>query len=303
MRSFAIVLSLMAGCAHAPTPSATEPASAPQEVAPQEAAPRVVERAAFSVSITGQGPAVVLIPGLTCGGHVWDDTVAHQKERHTVHVLTLSGFAGRPALDGPFLPTVRDELAAYLGTLERPVVVGHSLGGFMALWLAATEGDALGGAVAVDGLPALGALGGQGPEQIAATATMMRTQMAALSQDAFAEQTAQTILAQVSDPAEANRVAQVSGRSDPAAVGQAMQEMLTTDLRPMLSQAQAPVLLLGAGAGTAQQVATRETLYREQVSAIPEHEVVMVPQTRHFVMLDAPEAFLQQLDRFLAAHP
>ncbi len=285
------------GCSTQVPPPAPAP---PVSQATPAKAPRVVEHASFGVSIYGTGPSVVLIPGLTCGGHVWDATVDRLKSEHTVHVLTLSGFAGRPSIEGPLLPTVRDELAAYLRELDRPVVIGHSLGGFMALWLAATEPELVAGAIAVDGLPALAALSGQESEAVATFAAQMRVQMASQSQEAFAEQTSQTLLMQISDPEQAAAVSEVSGRSDPAAVGQAMQELLTTDLRPQLSGTRAPVLLLGAGAGTEAQAKSRSEQYRAQIADIPHHRLVMVPGTRHFVMLDAPEVFWEHVDRFLA---
>jgi len=294
MRALPLVLTLLTGCA------ASTPALATAERTAAVAEPRVEARETFRVEVVGQGPDVVLVPGLTCGGHVWDATVEHLRGDHTVHVLTLAGFAGTPSSDGDtFLPRVRDELAAYVRELDRPVLIGHSLGGFMAFWLSATEPGALEGAIAVDGLPALGALSGHDAEAVAAFAAQMKQQMAAQSQSAFADQTAQTLLAQISSPDEAARVAEVSGRSDPAVVGQAMAELLTTDLRSEMHAIPSRMLLLGAGAGTPPQVEERTRQYRAQVETIPHHELVMVPGTRHFVMLDAPEAFVQHVDRFL----
>ncbi len=299
----AVLLPLLA-CA-APGVHTPPPLPVPtDEVAAQTPADRAPpdDSAVFGVQVHGHGPDVVLIPGLTCGGHVWDETVAHLQRAHTVHVVTLSGFAGRPrTTQGPFLPAVRDALAAYLGGLDRPVVIGHSLGGFMALWLASSEPNLLTGAIAVDGLPALGALSGYDDAQVHAFAERMEATMAAQSPEAFAEQTAQTLLFQIADPQQAAAVAMVSGRSDPSTVGQAMAELLKADLRPQMGSVRAPVLLLGAAAGTPQQLQERESAYRAQLAEIPHHEVVMVPGTRHFVMLDAPDAFEAHVDRFLEA--
>jgi pimeloyl-ACP methyl ester carboxylesterase len=54
--------------------------------------------------------------------------------RIEAHAITIAGFAGQPPISPPLLPRVRDELAAYIRSrkLERPIVVGHSLGGAMA---------------------------------------------------------------------------------------------------------------------------------------------------------------------------
>ena len=111
--------------------------------------------AAFAVQVTGSGRPMILIPGLSCGGNVWDGAVAHFKDRYQCHVLTLAGFAGHPPIGGPFLETVRYGLEKYIRDqkLKRPVIVGHSLGGVLAFWIGATAPDQVGPIIAVDGVP------------------------------------------------------------------------------------------------------------------------------------------------------
>src|SRR5262245_42906565 len=115
------------------------------------------EPPAFRVEVTGSGPAMLLLPGLNSPGAVWDGVVDHFKDRYTCHVVTLAGFAGQPPLSKPSLATVRDGILAYLNEhrLDRPVVVGHSLGAFLAFWLAATAPERIGPVIAVDGVPFL----------------------------------------------------------------------------------------------------------------------------------------------------
>src|SRR5262245_50287417 len=84
----------------------------------------------FTVEVAGQGPPVVLIPGLGCQGGVWESVGAQLAKEHTVHRLTLAGFGAQPAVPAPMLETVRRDLLRYLDDrkLSRPVLVGHSLG-------------------------------------------------------------------------------------------------------------------------------------------------------------------------------
>ena len=49
----------------------------------------------FEVEVHGAGSPVLLVPGLSCSGEVWDQTVTALEGRHEVHVLSLAGFAGR----------------------------------------------------------------------------------------------------------------------------------------------------------------------------------------------------------------
>src|SRR6185436_7714233 len=100
----------------------------------------------FAVRVVGSGRPMILIPGLACPGDVWDGALAHWSSRYRMHVLTIAGFAGQSSIEPPLLDTVRRDLLRYLAEqgLDRPVVVGHSLGGFLAWWLAATVPESVG---------------------------------------------------------------------------------------------------------------------------------------------------------------
>src|SRR5436305_1731639 len=93
---------------------------------------------AFQVKVSGHAKPMILIPGLSSSGETWDTTVAHYRDRFECHVLTLAGFAGVPRVPAPMLERVREDMAEYIrkNKMEKPVVVGHSLGGFLALDLA-----------------------------------------------------------------------------------------------------------------------------------------------------------------------
>lgn len=108
---------------------------------------------------------MILIPGLASSGEVWTGVIEHYKPNHQIHTLTLAGFAGQPAVplstaQGSRLAMVRDDLINYIRSnrLQRPVIVGHSLGGFLGFWVAATAPELVGGVIAVGGVPFLPAL-------------------------------------------------------------------------------------------------------------------------------------------------
>ena len=111
----------------------------------------------FNVQVTGQGRPMILIPGLMSSGDTWKSTVARYQDRFRCHVLTLAGFAGVPPIKDPLLATVRRELVDYIRAqrLDRPVIVGHSLGGTLALAIAAEHPELTGPIVIVDSLPFL----------------------------------------------------------------------------------------------------------------------------------------------------
>jgi pimeloyl-ACP methyl ester carboxylesterase len=90
----------------------------------------------------GSGDPVLLIHGVGSQWQIWEpviDRVAHERE---VIAVDLPGMGGSPTLPIGVVPNVAaltDRVAAFMDEqgLERPVVGGHSLGGFVALELAA----------------------------------------------------------------------------------------------------------------------------------------------------------------------
>jgi pimeloyl-ACP methyl ester carboxylesterase len=145
------------------------------------AAPR-----AFRVEVSGTGPPVILIPGLASSGETWATTVARLRGRYACHVLTLAGFAGVPPIEGQSLSAVEAELTRYIEShrMVKPVIIGHSLGGTLAMMLAADRPELVGPLVIVDSLPFLGmVLSAATAEEAKPTIERIRTAMAAQTQD------------------------------------------------------------------------------------------------------------------------
>ena len=267
--------------------------------------PATEKRPSFTVARIGQGRPMILIPGLQSSGDVWSGTVTHFKDRYECHVLTLAGFAGQPAVPPPFLQTVRDDVLRYIEEkkLDRPVIVGHSLGGFLAFWIAATAPDAVGPLVAVDGVPFLPALMNPSAtaESGAPQADSIRKLYGNLTREQVAAQARMALAGMIKDPGQVETATGWSATSDPATVGTAVYEMMTTDLRQQIAAIKSPVLLLAA-ADSAPDAAIRKELassYEAQVAKVPQARVVLAERARHFIMLDDPAFLLSTMDAFL----
>jgi pimeloyl-ACP methyl ester carboxylesterase len=90
-------------------------------------------------NIAGQGPPIVLIHGVAGRAAQWDETMLLLAERHTVIAPDLLGHgeSAKPRGDyslGAFASGVRDLLVGL--DIERATVVGHSLGGGIAMQFA-----------------------------------------------------------------------------------------------------------------------------------------------------------------------
>ena len=258
----------------------------------------------LTTEVSGHGRPVLLFPGLACGADVWSEAVAHLKDHYEVHTFTFAGFAGKPAVPGPFLPTVRHALVSYIQEhhLQRPILVGHSLGGLLAYEVAIDLPEGVGGVVAVDSVPFLSLLWDPSTTVASVTprAEAMQRQLQSMSSQTYEANTPRNLQALITRPEDIAAVAKTSGKSDPRVVGEAMAQDMMTDLRPSLARIQAPVLVLAAHSDVQGPAAQVKSSYEAQVASIPHHRVVVVEHSRHFVMLDAREVFQQQLDAFLA---
>ncbi len=258
---------------------------------------------AIQVEVRGQGPPVILVPGLGCTPLVYQDLAATLCRDHECHLVTLAGFGGLPAIGAPFLPRVRDAIVAHIRArkLARPALVGHSLGAFVALWVAATEPGCVGPVVAIDGAPFWPAL-----MDPAATAAKMRERAAPLRsmlmlqpKAAFAAHTRAALETMMRRPEDVARMAKDAERASQAAVAEAVYEMTVTDLRPLLPRIESRGRFLAAAPGSGDPAPVRPP-YEAQAVGIRRHEVVLAERANHFVMLDDPAFTRAQIERHLA---
>jgi len=227
--------------------------------------------------------------------------------KHPVYVLTLPGFDGRPAAPPAPFTAAKAAVSQLLAQrhLDRPVLVGHSLGGILALALAEEQPTAIGGVVSIDGLPVMPGTEEMTPNERARFAETMGAQVARQPADRFAAQQ-QTYMRTIGsiDIGRADDLARLSARSDPASVGRYAADVLNVDLRPALASITAPVLVVMPflGLDSDQQGQTEEAkldYYRALMAGTPKLKVVPVAPSRHFAMFDQPQAVIDAVDTFL----
>lgn len=261
----------------------------------------------ISVTVTGSGPDVVLIPGLSSSPDVWKDTVA-AIPGYRYHLIKVSGFDGAPAganASGPVLIPVADEIARYIAEagLKSPAVVGHSMGGSMALLIGERHPGLASRIMVVDMMPFLGAMfGANSPDTLVPVATQVRDGIAKATGDARKAQTEQTIAGMIrTESMRASAVAQGLA-SDPVVSGQGMYDLITTDLRPDLVKVKVPLTVLWVvPQGAPLTEAQLEGYYRMSYANAPQTVLTHIPDSYHFIMYDQPERFRSELRTFLAA--
>lgn len=260
----------------------------------------------LTVEVIGAGPEVLLLPGFGCSVEVWRPLAKHLAATRRVHLVQPAGFAGSPwTHDGDeFLQPFVKELDRYLKEthLAAPAIIGHSMGGLVALMLAQQSPDAVGRIMTVDSLPFFGALFGaqMTPEMAKGQAQMIAAMILMADDAAFRAQQVGNGPRMTRDEAMRKVIAEWAVKSDRKALAAAMLGILSTDARPGLAAMKLPVWALYATDAKGGAKDSESTpLWTQQYAALPKVKLVRVDESRHFIMVDQPEKFTALVDEFL----
>lgn len=260
----------------------------------------------ISITSTGTGDPVFLIPGLSTPRSVWDGVAAGLARNHRVYLVQVNGFGGddpRANLTGGLLEGVVADLHAYIAAhkLGGVPIVGHSLGGLAGLMLAKKHPDDVRKLMMVDSVPFVAQmfLPSATVAMVEHQAKAMRDRMAKAygkpADESFAQATADRLALK---PQSRRQVASFVKAADPRVSAEAFYEGMTTDLRGDLASIATPITLLYPWSAETPKNAV-EPLYRQAFAKAPHVNYVEVADSAHFIMLDQPEVFAASLRKFL----
>ncbi len=262
----------------------------------------------FKVTIKGSGTPVLLIPGLSSSGEVWDETVEVLHKNFQCHIFTLAGFANQKPIptENGYLPIIKKKLLEYIKSelSEEPILIGHSLGGFLALSMAVTNDNLFKKIIIVDSYPFMTAAYNPAAteENVAPQAKLMKQMLIQIPDSLYAYQQAMTMSTMITDSAKIQLALQWSLQSDRETVGQAMFELMTTDLRDKLSTVRVPLLILGSWIGGKEYGITKDiTLanFKRQYALAENADIKIAETAKHFIMWDDFNWFLEETKAFL----
>ncbi len=260
------------------------------------------------VTTLGQGPDVIVIPGLASSRHVWDAEAAQLATHHRLHLVQVRGFAGEPAAgnaSGPVLQPTIDALDEYIRAsgLSHPAVIGHSLGGLMGLILAQQHPGDVGKLLVVDALPWFPLLFGPATtmEQASSAAASARDKILGQSQAAYAASAPSSMAMLVKSKGAATDAAiAAAAASDATVVARAFYEDMITDARPLLPSIAAAVRILYPWDATMGiPAAAQDERYRSAFAGLPRKELVRIDGSYHFIQIDQPAPLHREVEIFL----
>jgi N-formylmaleamate deformylase len=278
-----ILASLAFACLGSAAPLAPAPAA---PAAPAFAPTR------FSVTIVGAGPDVILIPGLAGSKEVWRGTVT-ALPGYRYHLVQVAGFAGAPARGnarGALVAPLAEEIARYIeaNRLRQPALVGHSMGGTLAMMVAARHPRLVGRVMVVDMLPQPAGLLGGSANGMRGLADALRD----LSSTPGGRDLVDSAIRMFGGRQAAN------SRSDPDVVARATHELALTDLTRELPRISAPFTVVYASLDERSRVSTDRT-YSAAYAGRRGAQLVRIDDSGHLIMADQPAKFRDALRTFL----
>ena len=252
----------------------------------------------FEVIKTGKGKqAIIFLPGFASSGDVWNETKSNFEKDFTCYTFTMAGFAGVKPQPNPSFTNWEIEIVNYIkaNKIEKPIIVGHSMGGGLALAIASDYPELISRIVVVDALPCLAALRDPSfKSQENNDCTLMVNQMTAMPEDEFHQMQKRNMAMLLANPSKQDEAISWSMKSDRNTFSQMYCDFSNTDLREKIATIKCPSLIL-LEFGFSNYKEPIEAQYKNLKTATFEFS----NKGLHFIMYDDATWYLAQLNNFI----
>jgi len=289
----------LAGCAKGDRRADSTPATA-------ASTPFTSDRISVTTRGAEQGQDIVLVHGLAGHPDVWAAVADSLSPTYRLHLVSIAGMGGAAAganADGPVVVPVAEEIARYIATLPRrhAAVVGHSMGGAIAMMVAERRPESVDHLMVVDEPPAMAVVfPGVRPDSLEHLADGMRTQI--LNAPAGTLGPFEQMLPTMSKTASARPLLiQYAHASNRPTIANAFRELIVADLRPDLGRITAPTTVLYAvPPQVPMSPAEFDKAQQQTFSAVRGVRVVRVDSTAHYIQIDRPDRVVAEVRALMA---
>jgi pimeloyl-ACP methyl ester carboxylesterase len=262
----------------------------------------------ITVTTRGQGPDLILIPGLASTAEVWRGAADRLAGRRRLHLVSVRGFGDLAAQDnasGAVMAAAAQEVRRYIDAqrLDQPAIIGHSMGGQIGLRVAADAGRRVGRVMVVDSSPFFPALISPGATvgDVEPIAQLAYQAIQFLGDEALRMRGRQMGL-ELGGATDAVFGTMGWQGGDRRVLAQALYEVMTVDLRRRLPDITAPVTVVyGWSADQTSPRSRTDSLFRGAYARLRSPATFeRIEGAEHMVMIDQPSRFMAAVERFLA---
>lgn len=252
----------------------------------------------FDIIKSGQGKrSIIFIPGFASSGEVWDETKSIYEKDFTCYTLTMAGFADAKPQPKATFANWENSIAKYIkeNNIEKPILIGHSMGGGLALAIASDYPELIEKIVVVDALPCLSALLNPAFEVKAKTdCSELVNQMTSATNEQFYQMQKMSISRLVADTSKQELVISWSVKSDRKTFAEMYCDFSNTDLREKIVNVKCPALIL-----LEEYFKNARPAIEEQYKNLKTANLQYSNKGLHFIMYDDKEWYMSQLNNFI----
>jgi pimeloyl-ACP methyl ester carboxylesterase len=288
------------------------------KLTPQRAPSRRIELTlasgeAIAVQVAGSGRAVLMVHGLGGSHHDWDGAIESLARQHTIHRFDLLGHGERASSKRlPTLQQMAHDVAEVIAglKLQRPLLVGHSMGALVVMKYLQDHGAAqIAGVCLIDQSPRitnndqwqLGLFGSLTHNQLKDTLGRLRGD--------FVETVASEFIARLAPLKQARSREALAGRLARWAVAKLarscgvehvlsmLESLLDADFRDVIAKVKVPTMVVLGGASHHYGGLPLERYYRD---TLPDGTVRMYTKASHSPHRCEPGRFAADLASFAA---
>lgn len=252
----------------------------------------------FEVKISGNGnSSIILIPGFASSGEVWAETRGIYEKDHTCYTLTMAGFAGADPEPTPTFENWKMGIADFIKKkdVEKPILIGHSMGGALAMAIAADYPKLIDKIVVVDALPCLAALSNPNfKQQESIDCSSIVNQIMGLPEEQFYQMQKMTMPQLITNTEMLDIVVNWSVESDRQTFAKMYCDFSNTDLRDKIKGIECPTLVL-----LESNFKNFKPAIESQYDNLESADLQYANKGLHFIMYDDKEWYFDQLAKFL----
>jgi pimeloyl-ACP methyl ester carboxylesterase len=278
-------------------PTDTAASTTPQPTQRAEGSPRIAtepDGVHIEYRVYGKGdPAIVLIHGWATDANYWNKQIDPLKAKYTVVTVDLAGHGASTNNRKDWsMENYGEDVATVVRTLPNPqvILVGHSMGGTVALEADRRIGDRVIGIVVVDALKSVG-LPPLPQAEIDNRVAPFRTDFIGSVRKYVTEE----LFEKGADPLFVQKVAYDMSLEPPEVGVPSLQALLSMDFKTVLPDIKVPVLAINSDLGVTDVARIRKSL--------PAFKADVIAHTSHFLMMEVPDEFnpllLQDIDNLV----
>jgi len=251
---------------------------------------------AYRIDGPDDAPAVVFINSLGTDHGLWDAQVVALARDHRIVRFDFCGHGASDPPRGPVsIASFGDDVVALLDRLaiERAHVCGCSLGGMIALWLAAERPERIARAVLANTGARVGTVDGWNARIDTVRRHGMDGVVASVTRRFFSTAFRER------DPVAVDRIGAMLRATDPRGYIAACEALRDADLHGLLQAVGVPTLVIAGEL----DVATPPSLAEELRAGISGSRLAIIPNAAHLANVERPEEFNALVRDFLVTSP